>query len=273
MLNSESFTFQETTRGMRVSELIGALNICKHLLQDSEKILPSAVRCIGFVADAIPLDPVVHREILSLLLSNVLRSSSAQDDPDIALIEERIISINHKLAFSIAQALGYIGKIMSAKVSEYIPEVAMVKNVLCLLMKHGKPKVQLQACKGLANISRLDTSALVLATCLDSALIVTHSATTLVPEMYSGVHASDETDLDGSLLEMLRSAERQALKRPVSLTVGKTLKTAMLVLISALFEACDFQSSSSDCSEVLVVILYHVEFLVDWLEVMSFAYY
>lgn len=262
-------------KGLGTAELLGGIDVCKRLLKDSEKLLPSAVRCIGFLIDALVLDPIVHREVLYLILSDVLRcnaqagTSSIGSDLDFTLVEERISCLTHKLAFAVSQALGYIGRGMAGSVAEYVPEITLIKRMLSLLMKYGTPKVQLQACKGVINISRLDQYSLALIPCLDAALVVTHSAKSLSPELHADVGA-DDVVLDGKLLEYMRSAERQALKRSTQLTVSKALKSAMLVLIWILLDVSSQQdavgSANGDIG-LLAVITHHIDFLVDWLEV------
>ena len=214
------FPASGTFSSVRVTtyQLREAFSLCRTLLDDSEKLLPSAVRCIGFIAEGaltrpcscdrpvsgegLSLSSPSQEEMLALLLSTVLRIRA--DSSSTAEVEERVQSLSPKLAFAVCQAIGFIGKAVSISLdtdtdtdtdvgtesssrTEKYMALARAQQVLSVMLKLGRPKVQLQACKGLLPLARRSSSSSAAAAavgaslipCLDAALIATHSASCL----------------------------------------------------------------------------------------------
>jgi hypothetical protein len=173
---------------------INNVTICMHLMDDSDKVLASTVRCLGFIAAGlspwnhlhfIKLTSIVDSLINKILLTNkskvkinsILRTESVDDISTysnaeiINCVNQSIQTLSLKLLYSVCQALGFIGWVLtnrgsgnistsnenSSSDSEMAPGVLLcmerVRDVLVVMLRYdSKVKVQLQACKALISL-------------------------------------------------------------------------------------------------------------------------
>jgi hypothetical protein len=137
------------------------------LLDDSDKIVASTVRCLGFVCAGLsPWDPnhfgylsnIVHTLVQKILLSG-MESQLHQDRSQ--YMKRCIEHYPQKLVFSVCQSLAFIGWVLvwrgdndcggvASTVTECIGNVRLVQAEL---MRFGKIKVKIQACKALISLT------------------------------------------------------------------------------------------------------------------------
>ena len=140
-------------------------NVGMGLLEDSDKLLASTVRCLGFVAAGLSPWDGVHfahlSAIVSALVQKVLLSGtqSSQRDRDLGL-QRCIQGHPHKLVFSVCQSLGFVGWVLVNRgdndADGVTPAVTScinsVRSVQSDMLRYGKLKVQTQACKSLVSL-------------------------------------------------------------------------------------------------------------------------
>lgn len=179
---------------------INNANICMNLMDDSDKVLASTVRCLGFIAAGLSPWNQLHfnklTSIVDALINRILLATNKSKDKfnsilgtdvdDIGVYSNSEIingvcqsmqTISLKLLYSVCQALGFIGWVLTNRGSgnlnatnenistdnEMAPGVLLfmerVRDVLAVMLRYGgKVKVQLQSCKALISllISRND---------------------------------------------------------------------------------------------------------------------
>ena len=171
-------------------------NICLKLLDDSEKLLASSVRCMGFITAGLSPWNASHftqlTNIVDTLIDKILLSTGDDMSEDISYrIQKSINDLPHKLLYSICQALGFIGWVLANKIETNSIDRALapsasddlslptaysniekVRGVLAILLRHSKIKIQLQACKALISLICFDNIH------LDGARMSVHAAFT-----------------------------------------------------------------------------------------------
>ena len=172
-------------------------NVCLKLLDDSEKLLASSVRCLGFITAGLSPWNSSHftqlTTIVDTLIDKILLSTDDDMGEDITFrIQKSINDLPHKLLYSICQALGFIGWVLANKIETNQTESATtplllsddyslqavyfniekVRGVLAIILRHSKTKIQLQACKALISLICFDNIH------LDSTRMSVHTAFT-----------------------------------------------------------------------------------------------
>merc|ERR1711991_714217 len=251
---------------------------CKILTtQDSDKILPSSARCIGFLAGGLKYTTehrVILHEIIELLVSTRFGCDLSLENGKEVFIEDQITKISQKLSSAICQALGFVGKALAkhhhmsfrcledcqSSVDVYndnLSKIELIKIVLSVMLKRCKPKIQLQACKGLINLYVLEAS---------------HAAKTS-SMMSSSSGESLFAALDSSLIATSTIANSESTEENTIIT--RSLRRATLLLINLILEFfCDKLFNNENYidkdvdlkQKLLVVLLHHIDGLVEWLE-------
>jgi len=148
----------------------GLCDICLGLLEDSDKLLASTVRCLGFLAAGLSPWDGTHfshlSAIVTALIQKVLLSGlTTQQDRDEYLLQS-IQEHPHKLVFSVCQSLGFVGWVLVNRgdkdadgVTPGVTEcIDNVRAVQAAMLRYGRVKVQLQACKALISLTHNDES-------------------------------------------------------------------------------------------------------------------
>ena len=140
--------------------------LCMGLLEDSDKLLASTVRCLGFIAAGLSPWEGTHfgylSAIVSLLIQKVLLSGRAGNifDKEFDRLVQSSVEVHpHKLVFSVCQTLGYVGWVLVNRgdndAGGVTPAVTAcinsIRTVQAQMLRYGKLKVQLQACKVLVS--------------------------------------------------------------------------------------------------------------------------
>ena len=156
-------------------------DVCLRLLDDSEKLLASSVRCLGFITAGLSPWNSSHftqlTSIVDTLIDKILLSTGDDMGEDITFrIQKSINDLPHKLLYSICQALGFIGWVLANKIETNHPgsattpllgddnslqavyfNIEKVRGVLAIILRHSKTKIQLQACKALISLICFDS--------------------------------------------------------------------------------------------------------------------
>lgn len=143
-------------------------DICMCLLEDSDKLLASTVRCLGFLAAGLSPWDGTHfshlSAVVTALIQKVLLSGlTTQQDRD-QYLKQSIQEHPHKLVFSVCQSLGFVGWVLvnrgdkdAGGVTPGVTEcIDNVRAVQAAMLRYGRVKVQLQACKALISLTHND---------------------------------------------------------------------------------------------------------------------
>ena len=258
-----------------------AYNVCKVLsAKDSDKILPSAARCIGFLAGGLKYTKehrAILHEIIEMLVSTRFGCDLSLENGKEIYIEDQITTISHKLSSAICQALGFVGKALAKHhymsftrvtadarsdnmYEDNLSKLELIKLVLSVMLKKCKPKIQLQACKGLINLYVLEEN------------LVAHMSTTASMPLGSSSVRGESLfiALDAALIST-STINTEAIDE--NTVVTKSLREATLLLISVIVQNFDEKLKDIDPEndedlkqKLLVVLLHHIDGLVEWLE-------
>ena len=241
-----------------------AFQHCKVLCtQDSDKLLPSSARCIGFLAGGLRMT-MQHRAVLyDILELLVTRRFELSCDDDIDLIQESTVhehleKMGPKLSFSICQSLGFVGKALKRGGMDEldVKMIELINLVLSVMLRRCRPKIQLQACKGMINMYRVDSS---------SNEIHKLSPPSLVGDRVI-LGKTIFLSLDAALIATTTISNEEI---SMKTTLNRSLKKATLVLIASILESFEQQMPESEeemKKKILMVILHHIDGLMDWLE-------
>ena len=146
-------------------------DICLRFFEDSDKIIPSSVRCIGFIAAGLVPWNAHHFSLLiayiEALMTKIFISPTESDVEQ--CIQKAVCELPSKFLFSVCQALSFIGwvlvnkhekkKRLSTKALEYAcpnddqlyAAMNRISLVLSIMLRYGTTKIQLHACKALVS--------------------------------------------------------------------------------------------------------------------------
>lgn len=257
-------------------------DICLHFLQDSDKIMPSSVRCIGFVAAGlIPWNSYHFSLLITYIeaLMNKIFITSKESDVEMC-IQKAVCKLPAKLLFSVCQALSFIGwvlvnkhekqKRLSEKPLDYAcPNdgqlyIAMnrLSLVLSIMLRYGTTKIQLHACKALVGfggdyttINRIDTNNIKLLY-PRSFIVCFESTFNVMSELYKQSLEAPISKNNSQFQRLL------ALNRCLLFLIWSNLVT-----ISTINDESSYYND--DVNMAKSIIAYYIDELLEWLTLMK----
>lgn len=268
---------------------------CMALLLDSDKLLPSAVRCLGFVAAGLSPQRAAHlaqlTSIVDTLVNKILFTDAAVSLTDWEYygeeryqVQRQVETLPHKLVYSICQSLGFVGWVLAAGYEGCSADAAAgaqamlerARNVLAVMLRHDAVKVRLQAAKALLALicrERRGTAAPAgaysnsVVTALDGALKLV-SGSRLAQGSAGGLSGTAGRVAVDSLQSALRSS---ALQRVLLLLLWVIVDPAACAGQSA--GAAPPAPSDGDEDESVTMVsqslVFHSDDLMDWLGASS----